>query len=65
MDINNVTPQVLTQLPGVTADIAEQLVAAAHSGELTCVEDLVVFANLSPALAESLGEHLVFRPRLR
>lgn len=64
VDINNVPPNALTQLPGVTADIAGQLAAAARSSELTCVEDLVVYANLSPALADNLREQLVFLPRL-
>jgi hypothetical protein len=64
VDINNVPPHVLTQLPGVTADIAEQLAAAARSSDLTCAEDLVIYANMSPALAESLREQLVFRPRI-
>jgi hypothetical protein len=62
IDINAVPAEVLTGLPGLTPDQVERILAARRGPMgLTGVPDLVVYADVPPEVAESLGELLIFR----
>lgn len=63
VDVNNVPTDALTSLPGISPELAGQIARAAAAADLTSAEDLVVYADLPPGLAESLREYVIFRPR--
>jgi hypothetical protein len=63
IDINHVPAPILNALPGIGPQEVERIAATRQRGTgLTCVEDLVVFADVPGEVAESLRDMLVFRP---
>jgi DNA uptake protein ComE-like DNA-binding protein len=63
IDVNRVPVPVLAWLPGVGPDHAQQIADARERGSgLSCVEDLIVYADMPAEAAESLRDLLVFRP---
>ena len=62
IDVNCVPAEVLSQLPGLSPDQVERIVTARRTTlGLSSVEDLIVYADVPPDVAESLREVLVFR----
>lgn len=63
IDVNHVPVAVLAELPGMTPELAERIVAARDRPlGLSGVEDLVVYADVPSDLVEPLRDALVFRP---
>lgn len=61
LDVNNVSAEVLMRLPGITTEMAERVVQVRDiRGPYESVEELSVFAELPPGLAERLTEYLLF-----
>lgn len=62
IDVNCVPAHVLSQLPGLGPHHVDRILAARRTTlGLTTVEDLIVYADVPPDVAESLREVLVFR----
>ncbi|MBF9068834.1 ComEA family DNA-binding protein [Streptacidiphilus fuscans] len=60
-DVNHVPAPVLETLPGMTPDLARQIVETRESrGSFTCIEELEVFAELPDELAVELADRLLF-----
>jgi hypothetical protein len=61
VDVNHVPVAVIAALPGLTPELAEQIVQARdqHSG-FAFFEELAAYADLPDGLAEELSERLVF-----
>jgi hypothetical protein len=60
-DVNHVPALFLATLPGMTPDLARQIVETRESrGGFTCVEELEVFADLPDELAAELADRLLF-----
>ncbi|MEY9850222.1 hypothetical protein ABH940_007346 [Streptacidiphilus sp. BW17] len=60
-DVNHVPAPVLASLPGMTPDLARQIVETRESrGSFTCIQELEVFANLPDELAVELADRLLF-----
>lgn len=61
VDINSVPAEVLMQLRGMTAELAERIVQVRETrGPYSSVEELSVFADLPPGLSDRLAERLLF-----
>ncbi|MEI8410055.1 MULTISPECIES: ComEA family DNA-binding protein [unclassified Kribbella] len=61
VDINSVPAEVLVQLRGMTAELAERIVQVRETrGPYSSVEELSVFADLPPGLSDRLAERLLF-----
>jgi hypothetical protein len=63
VDVNRVAAQVLAELPGFTAAMADGVVSARDRLEgLSSTADLIVYADVPPEVAERLAPRLLFRP---
>ncbi|MER7244861.1 helix-hairpin-helix domain-containing protein [Kribbella sp. NPDC000426] len=61
IDVNSVPAEVLQRLPGMTAELAQRVVQVRESrGPYTSVDELSVFAELPPDLADRLGPYFLF-----
>jgi len=61
VDVNSVPAEVLMRLSGMTAEMAERVVHVREiRGPYGSVEELSVFAELPPSLADRLAEYLLF-----
>jgi DNA uptake protein ComE-like DNA-binding protein len=61
VDVNSVPAEVLMQLRGMTAELAERVVQVREiRGPYAFVEELSVFAELPPGLADQLADYLLF-----
>lgn len=61
VDVNTVPAEVLAQLPGMTADMAERIVRVREiRGPYRSVEELGVFADLPPGVTDALTDYLIF-----
>ncbi|MGW6197140.1 ComEA family DNA-binding protein [Kribbella sp. NPDC055110] len=61
IDINNVPAEVLLQLRGMTAELAERVVQVRETrGPYSSIEELSVFADLPPGLSDQLADRLLF-----
>ena len=61
VDVNSVPTEVLMQLRGMTAELAERVVQVREiRGPYTFAEELSLFAELPPDLADLLADYLLF-----
>jgi len=61
VDVNSVPAEVLMGLSGMTAEMAERVVQVREiRGPYASVDELSVYAELPPGLAERLAEYLLF-----
>ena len=61
VDVNSVPAEVLMGLAGITAEMAERVVQVREiRGPYASVEELSVFAELPPGLADRLAEYFLF-----
>jgi hypothetical protein len=61
VDVNSVPAEVLMQLRGMTAELAERVVQVRETrGPYSSVEELSVFADLPLGLSDRLAERLLF-----
>jgi hypothetical protein len=61
VDVNSVSAEVLRQLRGMTAELAERVVQVRETrGPYSSVEELSVFADVPPDLSDRLAERLLF-----
>ncbi|WP_067820166.1 ComEA family DNA-binding protein [Actinomadura kijaniata] len=61
VDVNHAPAGVLTQLPGVTGEMAEQIVRVrAETGGFLSAEELSAVAGLPPDLTPGIADHAVF-----
>jgi DNA uptake protein ComE-like DNA-binding protein len=61
VDVNTAPAAVLTQLQGITPELADRIIRIREArGPYRSVEDLSVFADLPPALTDALADRLLF-----
>ncbi|MBO0832013.1 MAG: helix-hairpin-helix domain-containing protein [Actinobacteria bacterium] len=63
IDVNHCPATILTRLPGVTDELARQIVdGREQTGGYSSVEDLGMLLNLPPATVDALRDMTVFAP---
>jgi DNA uptake protein ComE-like DNA-binding protein len=61
VDVNHVPAEMLTRLPGITADLAGRIAAGrAQAGGFSSAEDLGILLDLPPATVDGLRDMAVF-----
>jgi DNA uptake protein ComE-like DNA-binding protein len=63
IDVNNAPPDVLAVLPGITAEVAEQVVAVREERDgFVSAEDLAAALSLAPHIVPEIAEYTVYLP---
>ncbi|MDN3356002.1 helix-hairpin-helix domain-containing protein [Actinomadura sp. DC4] len=61
VDVNHVTPEVLSRLPGLTYEMVDRIMQVrTHSGGFVSAEELVVHCDLPPSVVSEIAEYALF-----